>query len=58
MKSIGKKETNKSIYIIYICIHIFVLLCAKSFQSCPTLRSHGLLTCQDPLFMGFPRQEY
>ena len=27
-------------------------------QSCLTLQPHGLVACQAPLSMGFPRQEY
>ena len=57
-----RKETTKKVYILYICIYIFVLLasntcCAKSFQSCPT-RIPWTVARQDPLFMGFPIQEY
>ena len=33
-------------------------MCAKSFQSCPTLWDPWTITLQDPLSMGFSRQEY
>ena len=39
-------------------ISSFFCVCAKSLQLCPTLRTHGLLPNQPPLFMGFSRQEY
>ena len=35
---------------------VFTLLCAKSLQSCPSLRN--TMSCQAPLSMGFSRQEY
>ena len=37
---------------------MFVLMCAKSLQLCPTLCDPMDCICQAPLSMGFSRQEY
>ena len=49
------------------CVCVCVCVCARACTHARThecsvlsgsLRPHGLLTCQAPLSMGFPRQEY
>ena len=41
-----------------VLLHFSRYMCLLSCFSCLTLWSHGLLTCQAPLSMGFSRQEY
>ena len=47
---------------VHVCVYVGYTLhvCVCSITKlCPSLfRPHGLLACQDPLSMGFPRQEY
>ena len=33
-------------------------MCAKSLQCCPIFATQWTVACQDPLSMGFSRQEY
>ena len=50
------KKEEKTRWVKYqSCVLACCALCA---QSCPTLATPWSITCQAPLFMGFPTQEY
>ena len=52
LQSIGSQELDMTEVTLHACIH------AKSLQSCPTLVTLWTVARQDPLSMGFSRQEY
>ena len=43
---------------IYMCVQLYICVCAKSLQLCLALCCPVTVACQIPLSVGFSRQEY